>query len=189
MTSFFPEPPQQAGSATRLPNKYERCFYAAARVSLSLLVVWIFVRAAWGIYSFRKWQYVENRDPAEVFQMVFKTSPPSGVLDIKAAGYQPFNGSLWMCIRTRDMDGLLKALKTTDKSISDVTSDGSEMENYKPQGKEEQRYAAKAEWDSAHHVKQSEYYTFPRKFTGVGWVGVLVVDRNRHRVYVSTVVL
>jgi hypothetical protein len=148
-------------------------------------LTWIIGSVAWWSWSFSKWQYVENRDPKEVFLQVFHVPPPAGVREIKAAGYQPFNGNLWMVVRTDNVDGLLTAVGASTKSESAKSGVLSDIQSYDPRTPDERRYAAIAEWGFARHTKRAESHTFPADFGGSEWAGLRVVDRERHVVYVA----
>jgi hypothetical protein len=154
---------------------------AATWIAIYLLVAWLIGIVVWSIWSFTRWQYVENRDPKEVFQHVFHTPIPPGVQDLRAAGLQPLDGNLWMFIRTANIDTLIQAIKAA-RHGEVKSGDASSMELYEPTTEDFKRAAASVQWESAHHVKHPEYYC---DGATSGWSFVIVVDRARKTVYVG----
>jgi hypothetical protein len=180
MARWFPRPPRGTGYAGQ-PTVSQRRLRSTGCAVLYLALVWALLRLCWAVWSFSRWQYVENRDPADVFRQVFHVAPPAGIQEIRASGWQPLDGNLWMYIRTEDIDGLLTtigATKVRDKPDS--------FWLFEPATPDLKRCAASVDWESAHHVKEPEYYSKDANSGSWGWV--VVVDRIHKRVFVGAAI-
>lgn len=127
-----------------------------------------------------------------VFRSVFGRSAHAGIANLEVAGHGLFQGHL-VFMRFRADDPAIKSLTSHAVRISrrDAQKRLAPGLLRRPPGKlrgctdEALRDALTVHWEEVLRARQPEYYEFDASWGGKGWLGVLVVDRDRHLVYVE----
>jgi hypothetical protein len=120
---------------------------------------------------------------AQVYQRVFRRPVPQGVSDLKVAGQGFGQGhQVWMRFQATDQE--INSLARRDEKIS-----ASEFCDWVPPALFQSPEARAVGLDQVLRLSKPEYFHFSSVENGVGWYGVLVVDRERHLVFANAVVL
>ena len=134
-----------------------------------------------GALLFRTIDYADQ-PPAQVFAMVLNQPVPQGVSALRVSGRGFGQGhEVWM--RFHATNAAIKALLSTPKL--EVQEPEAELQWTMPRQVLEDEKARAVGWEEVLQLRKIESHQFRFANSNGGWVGEIVVDRDKNVVYVN----
>ncbi len=119
--------------------------------------------------------------PKQVFQKILNQPMPPGISEVRTAGRSSLSGEVWMKFHATNeaIDAVLHSPKLK------LQEPEGELQFAMPQQVLEDKDALAVGWSEALQLKKIESHEFRfANLNGSGWVGEIVVDGEKHIVYV-----